>query len=277
VTVTWWKIALLVVIIGVVFVCALVSPAYWGLIAWQEAVLLAVVCVGLLLTFYCYFTKRDDERVAAVTLAQAVFLALAFGAAAYYAMAAHNQAQATKEQLDATYLLAGRASLFVSDPIHTVRDFAGLYLMPAADCELTQRIGDWLMIEITNEGEGVAMNVEVCASWVPGSYEKGPEARPSGNMASIEALQWLLAHICSDHREYQVWREWRLLPHESRFLYFYPPREAKDDDPKDGRELRIRWRDPSYEPWENNILVFVRQEGHKKVWYTSWGARPHRR
>ncbi len=232
------------------------------------------VVVSISLITRCYCRKPVKERLAAATLAQAIFLALAFGAAVFYGLCAYRQVEATKEQLDATYLLAGRASLFVSDPIHTVRDFAGLYLMPAAECELTEGVSEWLMIEISNEGQGPAINVDVCANWVQPGYDKGTEVLPSANMASPKALEWLLAHICSDHRQYQVWRHWRLLPGESRFLYFRCPPYPYEATESEHR-LRVRWYDPNGEGWEWEPKVFYRPAD--KTWYTGWGGMIKRR
>ena len=189
----------------------------------------------------------------------AAILAVTLWFVVKYARAAKEQAKATELTLRVNLL--SRLALYITDPIKTVGDYAD-------EGHTHDKLGpekqDWLMIEITNEGDHKAINIWAWVDWKPGFGDV--EATPSGTM------QPLCKFSKFDGKEKEVWREWRLPPGESRLFYVCPPPR-----PSDGAahgKLRVEWYDIARIQWRHDIIIFQGKDG---TWHTNWAdmPRPH--
>ncbi len=114
-----------------------------------------------------------------VLLGQAVVLAITAVFVVLYAVAAQTTARASKALVNAT--LKARTTLFVTDPIWTVKEYPA-HLNEHAWRKTTHneeqesahdyeviKPREWLAIEIVNEGNFRAVNITLVATWVPDS------------------------------------------------------------------------------------------------------------
>jgi len=226
-----------------------------------------VLVVGAMMVLLCSVHDPHMKRLSAqatVLAVQTLVLAVTAGFVVWYAYAAHRQA--TNSEWTAGIQLLSRSVLFVTDPIKTVGQYKN-----KKDCsDLTEVLriddspitDDWLMIEITNEGDKKAMNIKAWASWRPGF--DNVDATPSDRMRPLCKCEDF------DGKEKNVWTEWRLPPGQSRLFYFRPPSCPELTDPKCGRTLRLRWYDVAYPRWTHDITIFKKD----CTWHTGWEAGP---
>jgi len=187
---------------------------------------------------------------------QAVFLLLAFAAAVYYAWHA-------KSQVEATLLLAGRATLFIIEP----------------DDPHSAEHGQWLIFRTRNLGEKAAVNVDASAEWTRGPADRGvsPELlRPckTGMAETLDDLKRELNKV--DHKEpYKVWRHWHLCPDDDRFFGFPQPEKKDPQGQQIFHPLEVRWFDPNFVRWCSVVNVYWDDDDQR--WSTNWdNATPHR-
>ena len=180
---------------------------------------------------------------------QTLVLAITAGFVIWYAWEARRTAQATEELIWAQ--LAGRAGLFVKS------------ISPASD-------GDWLKMELKNEGKYTAFNVQACASWTD---PIGHAAAAQGEWSEMKKKEDDLDE--SDRKQHGTRRAWQLGPSESRFFYLRPPKKPTETDPKKGPCLGLIWFGTGYNKWTSWILLQKEKDDDK--WSQNWlWAKPLR-
>ena len=226
----------------------------------HHLVLIGVILILLLLfviVLWYFFWPRTGLEEWVTTIVEPVFLAGALLVAMWYAWSAW-------EQVNATRLLVSHAYPFITDPVETVKDYAR---KGRAAAGLGADKYHWLVIEITNEGEGTLMNIWVSANWLPKGYGPLLEVESRGYITAEEDFGTFDGEIK------EVWRQWRLRAHDSRLFYFPPPPYPRNH--LSNHALRIRWSDPNYDCWENEVRVFYKDD--QDTWCTNWDRVTPRR
>ena len=192
--------------------------------------------------------------------------------------AAQTSARAALAQVEVARYVTVGAGIVVSDPILTVSQFAKQHKVHDVLKEKWGNVADdRLMIEITNEGVGAAMNVKVTAKWPPHDG-KGNEPDEQGWMPSIgRGEKWDADSLFfskapgvapekrkpwEDGLSRDAWRIWRLKPGDQALLYFTEP------DGEKKCTLELTWHDVFY---RHEPPVPIKVVWHKGHWYTDWG------
>ncbi len=184
---------------------------------------------------------------------QAIFLLGAVIYAACYARAARQQVDVTQEQVEAT--LAGRAGLFVNDPLtaeqfmeHSAR-VRGIEQQPN-----WEHVKDeWLVIEVTNGGDN-AMNVRLCAKW-KGGHESAEWDKMMSESECVSEIESMVNNSkgkpAEGAKQVGTWQVWQLRSGESMFVC--SPRPDTEDEKK--RVLGLIWWAPGYLKWSQCIQL----------------------
>ncbi len=198
-------------------------------------------------------------------------------------VAAQTSALVAQLQVEVARCAAVGAAVFLSDPVLTVHQFVQELKDPCARDKMEKWVqnGDvenhWLMIEITNEGKGSAMNVKVKAEWPPHVGKGDDKACAQGWMPSTQrGEEWNndslyfgnVPWVSPDKRkawqnglERDAWRIWRLDPGYKALLYFREPAG-------DAALFTLTWFDVFY--WQEPPLKMkITKQGDK--WYADWG------
>ena len=239
---------------------------------WLWCAAAALLVVPGLLVLAAVFLWYSGERQASILAGQtiillvetialfltAIILVATLHYVVRYAEAAEKMAKTTELTLRVNLL--SRLALYITDPIKTVGDYAD-------EGHTHDKLGpgkqDWLMIEITNEGDHTAINIWAWANWKRGFGNV--EATPSGTM------QPLCKFSKFDGEEKEVWREGRLLPGKSRLFYVCPPSTPRPSDGGAQGILRLEWWDIARIRWRHEIIIFQRKDDR---WYTNWAGMP---
>jgi len=192
---------------------------------------------------------------------EAFFLLLAFAAAVYYAWQ-------TSRQVEATQLLAGRATLFIMEPVKP---------HPSEN-------GQWLIFSTKNFGQRAAVNVDASADWTREPADIADHVSPirlrpcKREMVKdeCELVKKLEALEGEAEEPYKVWRHWQLEPNEERFFGFPQPEEKKgaQGQPK-YHQLVLRWYDPNFALWHSVVNVYW--DDDDQCWSTNWDKAVPRR
>ncbi len=192
---------------------------------------------------------------------QAVFLLLAFVTAACYAWHA-------KEQVKATQLLAGKAILFILEPIKS--------FSPDSDGPCTK----WLTFDLVNVGDWPAVNIDASVSdeWMEDQYKDiTPQKEEIGERQPYEHMK----EECGDAKDLgkasgpeaiQLWRE-RCLYHKGHSFFCFPAPELEPKNDRRMYELTLRWYDSNFVRWHSIVKVFWNDDDNQ--WCTNWDkAKP---